>query len=119
VVLLFHVIDFDFENNNFEVFERNSFILAQNPIYCMGILDRFKRKKKTDPKAGGSQVMPPPGAGMPPGATYQRSAASGAVRAEMDLILSQMETLRIQYEAINTRLQNIERLVTEIRSFCK
>jgi hypothetical protein len=85
----------------------------------MGIFDRFRRKKKD--KRPGDDLMPGgPTPGVSPStAAYQRSAMTGSMRAEMDLILSQMETLRIQYEAINTRLQNIERLVTEIRSFCK
>lgn len=85
----------------------------------MGFFDRFRRKKKE------KEIEPLPGseeeyaAAMGVSPAMQRAAMAGTTRAQMDLILSQIETLRIQYEAINSRLQNIERLVTEIRSFCK
>jgi hypothetical protein len=41
------------------------------------------------------------------------------VKAKMELVLTQMDSLRIQYETLNERIKNIERLVTEIRSYCK
>jgi hypothetical protein len=54
---------------------------------------------------------------------YGMQPASGAniniLKPQMDLILSQMESLRVQYEAINSRLSNIERTINEIRTFCK
>jgi len=84
----------------------------------MGLLDRLKRKKKD---ALDEPVFPvgaqPETAMVPP--SISTSMATSGIKAEMDLILSQMENLRIQYEAINSRLQNIERVVAEIRSFCK
>jgi hypothetical protein len=48
-----------------------------------------------------------------------QAAATAGLKAEMDLILSQLENVRMQYEAISARLQNIERLVSEIRRFWK
>ena len=47
------------------------------------------------------------------------SITAMSLKAEMDLVLSQMENMRMQYEAISSRLQNIERLVSEIRRFWK
>lgn len=88
----------------------------------MGIFDRFRKKKKDDfldvtalPPATAQPLTP----GVPtvPGAPV--AVAPTSSRAEIDLIASRLENLRMQYEAISVRLQNIERLVTEIRSFCK
>lgn len=89
----------------------------------MGFFDRFRRKKGgrgTEPLPGGPEQEYAAAAattGVSP--AMHRAAVAGSNRAQMDLILSQIETLRIQYEAINSRLQNIERLVTEIRGFCR
>lgn len=89
----------------------------------MGILDRFKRRKKdrldepTPPFDSSGRAVPRPA--LPYAPAVPTSAMSGSIKAEMDLVLSQMENLRMQYEAISSRLQNIERVVTEIRSFCK
>lgn len=89
----------------------------------MGILDRFKRRKKDRlddpalPLDAPRQAVPRPA--LPYAPAVPTSAMSGSIKAEMDLVLSQMENLRMQYDAISSRLQNIERLVTEIRSFCK
>jgi hypothetical protein len=89
----------------------------------MGILDFLRRRKKKVDDFGPMPEVTPPGQPPAPGARampmYPRTPDAGTMRAEMDLILSQMETLRIQYEAINARLQNIERVVTEIRGFCR
>jgi hypothetical protein len=87
----------------------------------MGFFDRFKPKPKYDlddvkmpPKVGGMD------SGLPAAEPFGTSGPLGAgMKAQMDLILSHMESLRIQYEAINARLQNLERTVNEIRSFCK
>jgi len=112
-------------------FENNNFILARAPIYFMGILDKLRRKKKVKldepkfpaglspamPRAAVAPALPPPPAPVAP--AVPTSAMRGSVKAELDLVLSQMENVRMQYEAISSRLQNIERLVTEIRSFCK
>lgn len=83
----------------------------------MGLFSRFKKKKENldNPK------FPPdyrPQQRMPNAPAVPLSAASN-IKAEMDLVLSHMENLKIQYEAINAKLQNIERTVAEIRSFCK
>ncbi len=89
----------------------------------MGILNRLKRRKKDkldDPAlpldSSGRAV---PRSALPQAPAVPTSATRGSLKAELDLVLSQMENLRMQYEAISSRLQNIERVVTEIRSFCK
>jgi len=41
------------------------------------------------------------------------------VRAKLELVMTRLDSLSTQYAAMNERLKNIERLVTEIRSFCK
>lgn len=43
----------------------------------------------------------------------------GSPEVQMQLLRTQLENMRMQYEAINARLQNIERVVMEIRSFWK
>jgi len=89
----------------------------------MGIFDRFRRKKKEsldEPKFPAAAPQTRPVApGVPVAPAVPTSATRDSLKAEVDLVLSQMENVRMQYEAISARLQNIERLVTEIRSFCK
>lgn len=108
----------------------------------MGIFDKLRRKKKSkldEPRfPSATQYAPPPAytepapmptrtapiamPAMPPlprAPAVPLSATSGSLKAELDLVLSQMENLRMQYESITSQLQNIQRLVSEIRSFCK
>jgi len=77
----------------------------------MGILDRFK-KKKEEPVVLPMEPVKKPEFGAEP-ATLEN------VKARMELILTQLDSLRIQNENLNERIKNIERLVTEIRSYCK
>lgn len=89
----------------------------------MGIFDRLRRKKKAkldEPRfPAGAPPARPISPGVPAAPAVPTSATRDSLKAEVDLVLSQMENVRMQYEAISARLQNIERLVTEIRSFCK
>ena len=93
----------------------------------MGILDRLRRKKKyrdfdinepmpTSTSAAPAQLAYP---AQPAAPAVPRATAPESLKAQMDLVMSQMENLRIQYEAIDSRLQNMERVIKEIRSFCK
>jgi hypothetical protein len=90
----------------------------------MGIFSFLRRKKKEDyyidepntPISTTTSTMPSTGT---TGTTVAVQMPPMSSRAEVDLIISRMENLRMQYEAINARLTNIERLVAEIRSFCK
>lgn len=79
----------------------------------MGILDRLRGKKKDRLR------VPTPGEGVPRGPITPAAVATRNVKVQMDLIMTQIDSLRMQYETINARLQNIERLVTEIRGFCR
>lgn len=89
----------------------------------MGILDKLRRKKKGRLDEPRFPTDAPPVGTVAPALSHApavpTSATRGSLKAELDLVLSQMENLRMQYDAISSRLQNIERLVTEIRSFCK
>lgn len=77
----------------------------------MGIFSRLKfwRKKK--------EVSPPP-------VEIKReitpeSATIENLKAKMDLVLTQLDSLRVQNETLSERIKNIEKLVTEIRGYCK
>ncbi len=78
----------------------------------------FGRRKK-DP---GMQEMP--------SATYQpqyqapaqmspQDMSSENTKAKMDLVLTQIDSLKIEYETINQRIQNIERMVRELYAMAK
>lgn len=41
------------------------------------------------------------------------------LKAKVDLMLSQVDGLKIEYEALNQRIQNIERMVKEIYQMAK
>ena len=86
----------------------------------MGILDIFKKRKKRDIDKLDEPLRPKSGL---PEITRNIEPRMGhgpdEMRSQIDLLTAQMQSLRLQYEAINSRLQNIERLVTEIRGFCR
>lgn len=83
----------------------------------MGVVDRikgaFRRKKDME--------LPP----MPeiPEAKPALSEAGDInienYKAKMELMMTKLDSISTQYAALNERVKNIERLVTEIRSFCK
>ena len=76
----------------------------------MGILDRFRRKKKEEPLP--ELPVEPKDMGI-------ESVTAKNVKAKIDLMMTQIDSLSTQYTALNERIKNIERLVTEIRSFCR
>jgi len=81
----------------------------------MGILSNLKQKlsrKKLEP------LPPLPPLPSKPEISFEPTNMDN-VKAKMELVLTQMDSLRIQYETLNERIKNIERLVTEIRSYCK
>lgn len=56
--------------------------------------------------------------------TYQQQYTqppidSENLRAKVDLMLSQIDSLKIEYEALNQRIQNIERMIREIYAMAK
>lgn len=85
----------------------------------MGIFSKltgiFKRKKKDDIL----KDLPP----LPPLTTKtditSESATVGNVKARMDLVLTQMDSLRVQYETMSERLANIEKMIKELYEMAK
>jgi len=77
----------------------------------MGIFSRLKFwKKKEEPLPAVPEIKPE----ITPESTRIEN-----VKAKMDLILTQLDSLRVQNETLSERIKNIERLVTEIRGYCK
>jgi hypothetical protein len=91
----------------------------------MGLLDFiFKRKERLDdPRlpTGPAHSFSADMAAMQarPDVASMAPSPRGSPEVQMDLLRTQLENMRMQYEAINARLQNIERIVMEIRSFWK
>lgn len=85
----------------------------------MGILssikDRFKRKEPMPSDVTKPEIPKPTGLEVSP---LEKTTAEN-VRAKMDLVMTQLDSLRTQYETLNERIKNIEKLVMEIRSYCK
>ena len=50
---------------------------------------------------------------------YPTDASSENLKAKVDLMLAQIDSLKIEYEAINQRIQNIERMVRELYAMAK
>ena len=50
---------------------------------------------------------------------YPTDVASENLKAKVDLMLTQIDSLKIEYEAINQRIQNIERMVRELYAMAK
>lgn len=81
----------------------------------MGILSRIKerfKRKKEEPVVEVPTGLVKPEVSLEP-VTIEN------VKVKMELVLTQLDSLRIQYETLNERIKNIERLVTEIRAYCK
>jgi hypothetical protein len=82
----------------------------------MGILSRikgaFKRKKDED-------ELPPIKDMETPAVSELGEVTAENVKAKMELMMTRVDSLSTQYAAMNERIKNIERLVTEIRSFCR
>lgn len=47
------------------------------------------------------------------------SSDTGNLKAKMDLLLTQLESLNVRYETLNQRLANMERMVQEIYVIAK
>lgn len=71
----------------------------------MGIFSIFKRKKE--------EPIPPARELTPEVVTTEN------VKAKMDLLLAQVDSLRTQYEALNQRIQTIEAMVRELYNMAK
>lgn len=82
----------------------------------MGIFSRFKgifRRKKEEPLPE-IEKLPI----LKPEVTAETATIEN-VKAKMDLVLTQLDSLRAQYEAINERIITIERMLKELYSMAK
>lgn len=86
----------------------------------------FGRMRKKDDSADAvsqnaeSQYMPQPAVmNQQMGQVPSMDAPADNIKAKVDLMLSQIDSLKIEYEAINQRIQNIERMVRELYSMSK
>jgi len=92
-------------------------------IYTMGFFDWLFRRKKDEldePQfpTGPAHTFSAETASQPD-VTRIVPAPTASPEVQMELLRTQLDNMRMQYESINARLQNIERLVAEIRSFCR
>jgi len=71
----------------------------------------FRRKKKEEP-------LPPP-AMLPKIDVTVETATADNLKAKMDLLITEMDSMKFQYSALNERLQNIERMLREIYQMAK
>jgi hypothetical protein len=82
----------------------------------MGILSRIRSKlgKKKD-----EDELPPIEDVETPATSELGEITVENVKAKMELMMTRLDSLSTQYAAMNERIKNIERLVTEIRGFCR
>jgi len=78
-------------------------------MIIMGFWDRFRKKPKDDIRIP-SDVRPP---------VTSETAGSENVRAKMDLVLTQMESMNIRIETLNQRFERLEKMVQEIWTIAK
>lgn len=71
---------------------------------------KFWKRKKEIP-------LPPVEPPKPP--TTAEATTMENVKAKMDLILTQIDSLRVQNETLNERIKNIEKAVAEILRIAK
>ena len=80
-------------------------------------LNPFKKKEKIEgvDLAGNLDI--------PPAISSKMSSAGDAnvenVKAKMDLVLTQMQSLNVRYETLNSRLERIEQMIQEIYKIAK
>ena len=76
----------------------------------------FKGGKKKEPA---QEQLPNFPTDMPPHQLQPADVAADNLKAKVDLMLSQVDSLRLEYDAINQRLQTIERMVRELYMMAK
>ena len=54
-----------------------------------------------------------------PKPSMSETSTTDNMKAKMDLVLTQLESLNVRYETLNQRLSNIERMVQEIYVIAK
>lgn len=60
-----------------------------------------------------------PSINQPSQSSYPTDVATENLKAKVDLMLTQVDSLKLEYEAINQRIQNIERMVRELYTMAK
>jgi len=90
------------------------FNLREVHLLFMGIGGWLKRKLKKEDEVLEEEELKEP---MGPRELGEVTAEN--MQAKVELIMARMDSLSTQQAAINERIKNIERLVTEIRSFCR
>jgi hypothetical protein len=70
-------------------------------------------RKKEEPLPSMGSTLPPL-----PKVTAEETSTEN-MRAKMDLLLTQLESLNVRYETLNQRMQNIEKMVQEIYVIAK
>ena len=79
-------------------------------------LNPFKKKEKvedTDLTANIGNIPPE----MMPKVTGEANVEN--MKAKMDLVLTQMQSLNVRYETLNSRLERIEQMIQEIYKIAK
>jgi len=82
----------------------------------MAFWDRFKKKPK-EAKLG--TELPPLPSDLKPLSMTAETTGSENVRAKMDLVLTQMESMNIRMETLGQRLERLERMIQEIWTIAK
>lgn len=73
----------------------------------------FRRKKDV------TEEIPAETALHPSTFPSAETASTENVKAKLDLVLTQLESLNLRYESLNGRMQNLERMISEIHEIAK
>ena len=74
-----------------------------------------KKKKEEDGQTSDAEIS----ANQSPINPMQDSMQPDNIKGKVDLMLAQMDSLKLEYETINQRIQNIERMVRELYAMSK
>lgn len=79
------------------------------------LFGRIKKKEtlEAQPAYPTQQYTQPASQGQLP------DVAADNLKAKIDLMMSQVDSLKLEYEAMNQRIQNIERMVRELYAMAK
>ena len=76
------------------------------------LLGLFRRKKKEEP-------LPPVDIPLPRVDVSVETATSDNLKAKVELMITEVDSMKYQFSALNERIQNIERMVKEIWDMAK
>ena len=81
-------------------------------------LKRLFAIKKYDsyPTSSSKSIVTTPSISAP---ITSESTSTENLKAKMDLLLTQVESLNVRYETLNQRLQNLEKMIQEIYMIAK